>query len=299
LDVKSTETKTIVGEVPIASVAAEVGEPPAAPSAPSQSAVFLEPEEPSAAPSVPSASEEQTEVDVSGSATMDVESEASPTPTEVDEPVPYVPASNPNATINLAEILESSAAVSPPQGVGYLSDVELGLDKTRGVRHNLKHGWDGDMVDFLKVGNYDDAFFYLLSHYGVCELCYSTVEAHLVLTPYVQTHSFRKCSCGGTFMDLRKSHLDSVYHHNIGMPRVYMGECQDCGYFHTQEYVRKYKRTCCVCSPKELPTWPETDDICPSSEDQVRFAVVCLQSPDGVLRTLEDLNTNKLRRFAV
>jgi hypothetical protein len=235
---------------------------------------------------------------------MGVEPEASATPASgdvamssapaaVEETAPDMPASSSHAAANIAEKIQSAANAVPAHGQAYFSDAELGLDKTRGERHDLKQGWDSTLVDLLQQGRYDEAYFHLLFYYCVCELCYSTVEAHIVLTPIVQTNEIRRCSCGGDFLSLFKADLKK-----IDMPRVYVGECQDCGYFHSAAPVRKYMRACCVCGPSDLTTWPEHDDRRPSPDDQVRFAVASLRAPDSTLRTLADLNVNNLCRYA-
>ena len=132
------------------------------PEAPPAQEVFLVPEEPPAAPLapparevflVPEAPEEQTRVDVSGSTAMDVEPEASATPASgdvamstapaaVEDPAPDVPASSSHAAVNLAELIQGAATAVPAQGQAYFSDVELGLDKTRCARYDIKQGWD-------------------------------------------------------------------------------------------------------------------------------------------------------------
>jgi hypothetical protein len=297
-------------DVPMVPVAAVSEEPPAAPMAPPAPEVFLAPEAP----------EQQTGLVVGGSTAMDVETEESPSaaladekarkllvflgfveedvvmdpaPAEVEDAPPDVPASSSHAAVHLAELIQGAETDVPALGPAYFSDAELGLNKTRGVRHDLKPGRDSLWVDLLQRGHHDEAYFHLLFHYGVCELCYSTVEAHIVLTPIVQTNEICRCSCGGDFLSLFKADLKT-----IDMPRVFVGDCQDCGYFHTAASVRRCRRACSVYGPLDLPMWPDSDDSRLRPDDQVRFAVVSLRAPDDTLRTLEDLNANNLRRYA-
>jgi hypothetical protein len=130
-------------DVPMVPGAAVSEEPPAAPMAPPVPEVFLVPEVPV----------QEVGADVSGSTAMDVEPEASETPASGDvamssapaameEPAPDVPAASSHAAVNLAELIQGTATSVPAHGQAYFSDTELGLDKTRGARHDLKPGWD-------------------------------------------------------------------------------------------------------------------------------------------------------------